>query len=77
LITTSNNEDPRTIHALTVMSISTRSSVLRWLVQRQQQQQQDTMAEARSLGGEASGPVMVTTPTTALFEVLNQMSSGF
>jgi hypothetical protein len=75
LITTSNNEDPRTIHALIEMSISTRSSVLRWLVQRQQQR--DTMAEGCSLGGEASGPVMVTTPTTALFEVLNQMSSGF
>lgn len=27
--------------------------------------------------GKASGPVMVTTPTRALFEVLNQMSSGF
>jgi predicted alpha/beta-fold hydrolase len=53
LITTSNNEDPRTIHALIEMSISNRSSVLRWLVQRQQQQQQqqDTMAEGCSLGG--------------------------
>jgi hypothetical protein len=50
LITTSNNEVPRTIHALIEMSISTRSSVLRWLVQRQRQQR-DTMAEGFSLGG--------------------------